>query len=63
MFKVFEVNILLYPIDISSTEVFFCYKLYILSFFKLKDNKLAANDSLNWINTDVISLLKTMWLK
>jgi len=29
----------------------------------LKDNKLAANDSLNWINTDVISLLKTMWLK
>jgi len=61
---VFELNVLLKPIDISFTKVFFVINCTSwVFFFKFKDNKLAANHLFNWLNADVISLLKSVWLR
>ena len=49
--------------DILSTEVFFIISCIYWAFLKCKDNKLAANHSFNWVNTDVISILKSIWLE
>jgi hypothetical protein len=63
VFEVFEINVLLKPIDISFTKVFFVINCTYWVFLKFKDNKLAANYLFNWLNADVIFLLKSVWLR